>query len=167
MPDPSREEAIAKLADLIRDHHIAMLTTIDTDGAPWNRPMAPQDTEDFDGVVYLFTGKDSEKVKHIARNPKVSVAFSKPSDQEYVVMTGTARVTHDMAKIEKLWSPSVRAWFPDGPEDANLRLIEVDVDRAEYWDSPASVLAHVYSLAKATLTGEPADDVGENAKVDL
>ncbi|OZC04558.1 hypothetical protein BSZ36_02650 [Rubricoccus marinus] len=163
----SRSEAVSKLADIISDHRFAMLTTIDTDGAPWNRPMGLQDPGEFDGTLYLFTGKDSEKVAHIERNPKVSVAFSKPDDQEYVTMTGTARVTHDMAKIKEHWSPSVRAWFPDGPDDENLRLIEVDVDRAEYWDSPASVVAHVYSLAKAMITGEPADDVGENEKVSL
>ena len=167
MSDLSRPEAISKLADLISDHRFAMLTTIDTDGAPWNRPMGLQNPGDFDGTLYFFTGQDSEKVEHIGRNPKVAAAFSKPSDQEYVNMTGTARVTHDMAKIKELWSPSVRAWFPDGPDDPNLRLIEIDVDRAEYWDSPASAIAHVYSLAKAMVTGEPAEDVGENEQVDL
>ena len=167
MSDLSRDEAVAKLTDLIADHRVAMLTTIDTDGAPWNRPMGLQKPGEFDGTLYLFTIAGSDKVEHIERNPKVSVAFSKPGENEYASMTGTARVTDDRETIRDLWSPSVRAWFPDGPDDPNLRLIEIDVDRAEFWDSPASVLVHAYGIVKAVVTGEPAKDIGENAQVDL
>lgn len=167
MSDTSREDAIATLADLIADHHVAMLTTIDDDGTPWSRPMGLQDPSEFDGTLYFFSRDDSEKLAHIERNPKASVAFAKPSDQEYVTMAGTAAVENDRQKIRDLWSPSVKAWFPDGPDDPAIRLIRVDVDRAEYWDSPASVVVHAIGLAKAALTGEPADDLGENEKVDL
>ncbi len=167
MPDLSRSDAIDKLASLISDHRIATLTTIDTDGAPWNRPMGLQKPGEFDGMLYLFTSKDSDKVKHIARNNKVSVAFAKPSEQEYATMTGTARVTDDRQKIKDYWSVSVRAWWPEGPDDPDIRLIEIDVDRAEFWDSPSSVVAHAFGLVKALVTGEPATDLGENAQVDL
>ena len=47
-----------------------------------------------------------------------------------------------------------------------IRLIHVEVDRAEYWDSPASVLAFALGYAKAVVTGET-PHIGENAKVDL
>ena len=167
MSDLSRDEAIAKLADLIGDHRIAMLTTIDTDGAPWNRPMGLQDPAEFDGTLYMLTRADSEKVEHIARDAKVSVAFSKPSDQEYVTMTGTAAVTNDRQKIHDLWDVTTRAWWPEGPEDPNIRLITITVDRAEYWDSPASAIVYAVGLAKAVITGEPADNMGENEQVDL
>lgn len=167
MSDLSREEALSTLRDLVGDARVAMLTTLDDDGAPWSRPMGLQQPEDFDGTLFFFTRADSEKVEHIGRNSKVGIAFAQPGDQEYVAMAGTASVLNDRAKIEELWSAPVRAWFPDGPEDPNLRLIRVDVDRAEYWDSPSSAVVHAYGLAKAALTGEPADDVGENEKVSL
>ena len=167
MSDLSRSEAIAKIADLISDHRVALLTTIDDDGTPWSRPMGLQDQEAFDGSLYFFARADSEKMDHIARNAKVNVAFSKPSDQEYISMAGVATVLNDRQKIQDLWSPSVRAWFPDGPDDDELRLIRVDVDRAEYWDSPASVVVHAIGIVRAAVTGEPADDLGENEQVDL
>ena len=167
MSDTSREDALATLTDLIADHHVAMLTTIDDDGAPCSRPMGLQQPGDFDGTLYFLTRDHSEKLAHIARNPKVSVAFATPSDQEYVTMAGTATVENDRQTIRDLWSPPARAWFPDGPDDPTIRLIRVDVDRAEYWDSPASVVVHAIGLAKAALTGEPADDLGENEKVEL
>ena len=167
MSDLSNDEALAKLAALIGDHRIATLTTIDTDGAPWSRPMGLQKPDRFDGMLYFFTSADADKVEHIARNPKVSVACAKPSDQEYASMTGTARVTNDRQKIKDYWSVSVRAWWPEGPDDPDIRLIEIDVDRAEFWDSPSSVVAHVFGLAKALANGEPASDLGENAQVEL
>ena len=164
---PTRDESVAKLRELIADARVAMLTTIDTDGAPWSRPMGLQKPGDFDGTLYFYTQADTDKVAHIKRTPKVSVSVVQPGDQEYVTLTGTAAVTNDREKIRDLWTLPVRAWYPDGPDDPNLRLIEVEVDRAEYWDSPASMVAYAFGLAKAIATGEPADDLGENAKVSL
>lgn len=166
MSSPSRQEQIDHLKSLIDGQRIAMLTTVDDDGAPWSRPMAVQDRE-FDGDLWFFTRADSEKTQHIERNARVGVAFSKPSDQEYVVMAGTASISNDRDQIQELWSEPARAWFPDGPDDPELRLIRVEADRAEYWDSPSSVVAYAFGYAKAVLTGEPASDIGDNAQVDL
>lgn len=162
----SRDEAVAKLADLIEDIRIAMLTTIDADGAPWSRPMGTQDVA-FDGTLWFFTRADSEKVEHIERNAKVGVAYANPDDQDYVTMAGTARVLNDRGKIRDLWSEPLKAWFPDGVDDPELRLIQVDVDRAEYWDSPASAVVYALGYAKAVLTGQPATDLGDNEQVSL
>ena len=166
MSDASRQDQIDHLKDLIDGIRIAMLTTVDDDGAPWSRPMAIQERE-FDGDLWFFTSADSEKIEHIERNARVGVSFSKPSDNEYVVMAGTASVSNDRDKIRELWSEPARAWFPDGPDSPTLRLIRVAADRAEYWDSPASVVAYAFGYAKAVLTGEAAKDLGDNAQVDL
>ncbi|MEL6614396.1 MAG: pyridoxamine 5'-phosphate oxidase family protein [Bacteroidota bacterium] len=148
-----------------RRHRVAMLTTIDTDGAPWSCSMALPHPGAFDGTLSLFPRADSERVEHIERNAKVSLAFAKPGDNTYATLTGSARVTNDRQKIQNLWSPLVRAWWPDSPEDPSLRSIEIDVDRAEFWDSPSSDLVYAVGLAKALVTGEPATSMGENAQV--
>ncbi len=82
-------------------------------------------------------------------------------------MAGTAEVVDDRQKAEDLWSEPLKAWFPDGLDDPHLRLIHVDVDRAEYWDSPSSPIVYAIGYAKAVLTGERADSLGENEQVDL
>lgn len=162
----SRDEAVAKLADLIEDIRIAMLTTIDADGSPWSRPMGTQN-DAFDGTLWFFTRADSEKVHHIERNAAVGVAYANPDDQAYVTMAGTGRVLNDRSKIRDLWSEPLKAWFPDGVDDPELRLIQVDVDRAEYWDSPSSAVVYALGYAKAVLTGQPATDIGDNEQVSL
>lgn len=162
----SRDAAIAKLRALIHDIRIGMLTTIDADGAPWSRPMAIQATE-FDGDLWFFTQADSDKVERLKTNPHAGVAFSNPDDQTYVTMAGMAAVLNDRGKIRDLWQEPLKAWFPDGPDDPQIRLIRVSVDRAEYWDSPASAVAYAIGYVKAVATGQPANDIGDNEQVSL
>ncbi len=163
---PTRQEQIEKLAELIGDIRICMLTTLDPDGKPWSRPMATQEAE-FDGTLWFFTRSDSEKVEHLRRDPAAGVAFAKPSDQEYVTMAGTAAVVDDRRKAEELWNKAYEAWFPEGLDDPHLRLVRVEVDRAEYWDSPSTFVTYAIGLAKAKLAGRPARDVGDNEQVSL
>jgi hypothetical protein len=42
--------------------------------------------------------------------------------------------------------------------------MRVDIEKAEYWDSPASAIGRMYALAKGLATGDR-DAVGENRKV--
>ena len=39
--------------------------------------------------------------------------------------------------------------------------------RGEYWDSPSSTLVQLYGTVKATLTGQPSTELGEQKKVSL
>ncbi len=161
----SHAEQVEKIAGLIKDVRISTLTTVDPDGTLWSRPMAIQ-AEDFAGTLWFFTKADSEKITHLAANPNVSVAFSDPDDQNYVMMAGTAAVMNDRAKIEELWSEPMRTWFPDGSDDPDLRLLKADIHRAEYWDTPSSAVVYAYGYVKAALTGKPAKP-GDHAKVSL
>ena len=161
-----RQERIEKLADLIDDIRICMLPTVDTDGKPWSRPMAVQEVA-FGGDLWFFTRDDSEKVEHVERNRKVGVAFAHPGRQDYVTMAGTALVVKDKAKAEEMWSKPLEAWFPKGLDDPHLRLLKVQVERAEYWDSPSSPVVYALGFVKSKLTGKPARDIGENEKIDL
>ena len=162
---PTHDEQVRKIAELIQDAQFSTLTTVDPDGGLWSRPMAIQ-TDGFAGTLHYFTKADSEKIDHIAHNPNVAVAFSDPSAQNYVMMAGRASVHNDRATIRELWSEPMRTWFPEGADDPDLRLLRVDVDRAEYWDTPSSVVVHAFGYVKAVLTGEPARP-GDHAKVDL
>src|SRR5208337_4347672 len=51
----------------------------------------------------------------------------------YVSFTGHASVVQDREKMQDLWCPAYRAWFPRGLDDPELALLRVDVERAEYW----------------------------------
>lgn len=162
---PSRAEAIKKLGELIKEINIAMLTTIEADGALRSRPMATQQSE-FDGDLWFFLGTSSPKAQEIRNDPRVNLSYAQPDDQRYVSVSGRGELVRDQAKMKELWNPLFKAWFPDGLEDPDLALLKVNVEQAEYWDSPSSTFVTLVGFAKALVTGQRAE-VGENAKLDL
>jgi general stress protein 26 len=162
----SREEALKHLRGLVKEIDIAMLTTVDEDGTLRSRPMSNNGDIEFDGDLWFFTYGSSHKVQEAQKEPQVNVAFSQPGKQNYVSMSGRATLVRDKAKIEELWKPALKAWFPKGTDEPDIALLKVTVEKAEYWDAPSSLVSHVYSLVKAAVTGEPASP-GDNQKIDL
>jgi general stress protein 26 len=158
-------EHIKKLTEMIRDIDFAMLTTVGEGGSLHSRPMSTQRAE-FDGNLWFFTRASAPKVGEIEQEHHVNVAYAKPESQRYVSVSGRATVVRDRAKIKELWSPELKAWFPEGQDDPDIALLKVAVERAEYWDSPSSAVAHAISFVKAVVTGQPADP-GENEKIEL
>jgi len=160
-----RDEAVRKLAELIEGIQVAMLTTVDEGGTLRSRPMMTQQVE-FDGDLWFFTRAGDPKVGEIGHEHNVNVSYSNPDKQHYVSMSGKARLVRDRAKIEELWNPAYKAWFPEGLDDPEVALLKVGVEQAEYWDTPTSTVVHLAGLAKALVTGETYQP-GENEKVNL
>ena len=152
-----------KVWDLIKDIQVAMLASDDGGGTMRARSMVAQQ-QSFDGELWFFSWANSPKMDEIRRNQRVLLTYADPSNQNYVSINGTADVVRDRNKIRELWSEGLRTWFPKGSDDPNIALIRVEVDAAEYWDSPSSTMVHAYGYIKAQLTGEPPNP-GENKRV--
>src|SRR5688572_29737183 len=126
--EKTREESIAKLKELITDIDFAMLTTING-GHLRSRPMSTQEYEGND-MLWFFTSNETHKVDEIEADSRVNVAYSKPDDNVYVSISGRASISKDRAKMEELWNPVLKAWFPDGLEDPTLCLLKVNIEEA-------------------------------------
>lgn len=159
----TRQEAIEKLRDLIQHIDTAMLTTIDG-GVLRSRPMQTQEAE-FDGDLWFFTSSKTHKIEEIEKDNRVNVTYASPDNNIYVSVSGRAEIVRDQAKIEELWNPIYKAWFPEGLDDPNLILLKINAEQAEYWDSSANTFVQVAGFMKALATGERADG-GENEKID-
>jgi general stress protein 26 len=157
--DPSMQ----KLADLIAATGIAMLTTEEPDGTLRSRPLATLQM-DSAGKLWFFTALSSGKVGEIDQHRKVNLSYANVGKQDYVSISGHARLFRDPEKMQELWTRWVEPWFPDGLDDPDLALLEVTVDDAEYWDAPASKTQRLFGLAKALSTGTT-EQLGEHAKV--
>ena len=160
-----RQKHITQLAALIKDVEVAMFTTTGVDGRLYSRPLGTQEVE-FDGDLWFATSADSPKVAEIALNPRVNVAYASPSKNSYVSVAGTARIVDDRAKIDALWSPAMKLFFPEGKDDPNLRLIHVQAESAEYWDGPGTLLGKALSFVLSAVQDEPSR-LGDNGFVDL
>ncbi len=160
----NRQEAVEKLRELIQDVDTAMLTTIDK-GVLRSRPMDTQEVE-FDGDLWFMTSTENHTVDEIKKDNRVNVSYAMPGDNTYVSVSGRAEFSTDKAKIEELWSPEHKAWFPEGKDDPKLLLLKVAVEQAEYWDVTSSTFTQIAGFLKAVATGEAADG-GENEKINF
>ena len=149
-----RAANIQHLASLIKDVEIAMLPTTQADGRLVSRPLGTQQVE-FDGDLWFATAADSEKVAEIRANPQVNVAYASAGKNTYVSVSGKASIVADRAKIEALWSPPMKIFFPEGKDDPNLRLIRVRAESAEYWDGPGTVIGKALYLLVAAVSDDP------------
>lgn len=159
-----RATALAELARLIEGIPVAMVTSRADDDMLGSRPML---LERLDGGVLTFlTHLSSQKVHEVARDPRVNVAFVSDKGDRYVSVSGTATVTHDPARMRKLWKATYRAWFPGGADDPDSAIFTVRIERIEYWDVPTNKLVRVWCAVKALATGQVVE-AGDHQTRDL
>ncbi|MFN7135082.1 MAG: pyridoxamine 5'-phosphate oxidase family protein [Myxococcales bacterium] len=167
MPEiQKRQASIERLSELIKGIRFAMLTTVGEHGVLHSRPMYTQEMNE-DGELWFFTYSDSLKVSEVEHDQHVNVSYADPDKNRWVSVAGRARVVRDRAKMESLWRPTLRAWFPKGLEDPNIALLRVQVESAEFWDHPSGRMVQLIGLARALVTGKSASDVFEVGHLEL
>jgi general stress protein 26 len=166
MATEMRADNLQKIRNLVKDIDFCMLTTVDENGDLHSRPMSANGEIDQEGNIWFFTDIASHKVSEVAKLPKVNVSFADPDNQKYVSISGLAQLVRNREKIEELWKPEFKIWFPGGMDDPKIALLKINLEKAEYWDSPSSTVGYALSFIKSVVTGkEP--DLGENKKVEL
>ena len=161
--------AVKKLGELISDIQFAMMTTVEPDGSLRSRPMATHfnhNSSEFDGTLWFFTKEHSPKVDEVDQDHHVGLSYASPEQSTYVSVSGMATLVRNEAKQKELWDKKYIAWFPKGLDDPELSLLKVTVDKAEYWDTPSSTVAHLVGFVKAVTTGKPAHP-GDHDKVSM
>jgi general stress protein 26 len=148
----SPEADKAKVWELIKGEHAAMLVTIGSGTSLNARPMGCVQRE-FDGTLWFITFKDSPKTCEVERDRRVLVSYARSKRYEFVTVSGRANLVDDQSKLKELWSEGFRVWFPAGPESTEMALIAVDVDRVQAWTRPASLLKYAFLYVRARLTG--------------
>jgi general stress protein 26 len=121
-------------------------------------PMQAQEVDD-EGCLWFFSGLDSAHAAHIREDGRAHLLFSNPSDYEFLTVYGEATILRDFDKIDELWKPTIKAWFPEGKDDPNLSVIRVEPSRAHYWDTKDGKLVVLAKILIGAVTGK-VEDVG-------
>ena len=122
--------ARTQLWEMIKDIRFAMFTTRHRDGHMHSRPMTTQNSElDEDANLWFFMSRDGEPVADLLQEPIVNVVYADPGEDCYVSVSGRAAVVEDLSKKRQLWSKMNEAWFPGGPADPDLALVQVRIPR--------------------------------------
>jgi general stress protein 26 len=130
---------------------VAMLTTRAADGELTSRPMAPLEM-DSHGALWFFTDMRSAKVDQLR---SMNLAFSDSERGTYVSLSGHGDLEVDRVHIDRLWSPMMRPWFPDGPDSEHLALLKFTPGTAEYWDAAAGKMVRLLAMAVSVVAARP------------
>jgi general stress protein 26 len=155
------------LWDLIKHIRFCMLSHRHGDGTLHSHPLTTQNKDLSEGNIYFFVSKATEVGQRLAADGNVNLAYADPDKDCYVSITGLARVVNDRAKVEELFNPIAKAWFPGGVDDPNLELVAVELDEAEYWNVKENKLVQLFKMAKAAVTGTTPKHMGEHREVQL
>ncbi|HEX2454694.1 MAG TPA: pyridoxamine 5'-phosphate oxidase family protein [Vicinamibacterales bacterium] len=148
-----------KFYGLIEEIKVAMMTTRRPDGHLESRAMANQ-KQAAGADLWFVTAEGSGKLRDIAHDPHVNLAYYKTGSYEWVSASGVARVSKDRATIRELYEPDWKAWFgADGDprhgtaDDPRIVLIGIDVHAAVFLgvNKPKPIV--LFELAKGWLTG--------------
>lgn len=146
------EEALDKFRNLANEVGTCMFTTLDNDLNVMSRPMWTADIDD-EGNAWFFTNEFSEKIQEVSKDNIVNLIYSHPVKNIYVNVKGTCMVVIDRKKMEKLWKPSMKKWFPEGLNDAKICLVKVSTGSAYYWNTNSSKMAVFFQSIKAIAKG--------------
>ena len=158
------ETDLDRVWEIMEDISVCMVTT-HTGGRMRSRPMHAIADRD-ENTVYFITDSRGAKDDEIAAAPDVCLAFADIGDNTYLSLTGRAEMVRDPAKAEELWSTEAQAWWPRGPRDPSVRVLRVDPEQAEYWDTRGNSITVALKLMAARMTGKQ-PELGDNKKVDV
>ncbi|KAB2331261.1 pyridoxamine 5'-phosphate oxidase family protein [Bacillus mesophilum] len=155
-----KQEELETLRELIKDVDTAMLTTVSEDGLV-SRPMKTQEVE-FDGDLWFFTKKETDKYEEIMHDQDVNVAYAGKS---YVSVRGRAEIVQDLNKKKELWNKALEKIMQTSYDDPNVVLIKVKAEAAEYWET-GNFTKKVAFLYKR-MTGQSSRSTDVNETIEL
>ena len=155
-----------KLWNMIKDIRFAMFTTRHGNGHLHARPMTTQNKElGSDDSLWFFMSRSGDPVDDLRSDAMVVATYADPGSDTYVSVSGSAVEVDDLAKKRELWNKIVEAWFPGGPTDPDLALVQVKIAHADYWDVKESKLVQLLAMAKAAVSHKPPTQLGEHGQV--
>jgi general stress protein 26 len=182
LQDPSLKEKVEDLQSFVDKSKFCMMTTKTQDGLLASRCMAvaarvsdstckqghaPQTniaTQEDNGIDFIFhTNTESGKTDDLQEHSDINLAFLNNSG-EWASISGTASIETDRARVEKYYSPSLKAWLGDlgdgkhdgGPQDPRIGLIKVTSKTAQYATARRTAVGGAIEFAKGVVTGETA-----------
>jgi general stress protein 26 len=151
---------IETFRELIKDIDTAMLTTATEEGLV-SRPMKTQEVE-FDGDLWFFTKKETNKYDEILHDQDVNVAYAGKS---YVSVRGKAEIVEDLDKKKELWSKAYEEIMQTSYDDPNVVLIKIKTEAVEYWETGNFTKKIAFLFKRMTGQSSKSTDINETVEL--
>ena len=157
---------LTKFFELVADIEIAMMTTRRADGHLESRAMATQ-RRASGADLWFVTCEGTGKLRDLEGDPHVNLSYYKDRTREWISVSGLATISRDRAKIQELYAPDWKMWFPDNgdprhgtPDDPRLVLIGVSIHAAVFLEVNKPQPVILFEMVKGWVTGTQ-PDLGE------
>jgi len=122
----------AARATLAEMTHCWVMTPTASDGihARVVEPIAAA-PDDGDWIISFATSARSRKATEIERAGRLTLGYERHSDHSYVALYARAALVVERSAIRARWCEAWQPYFPGGPEDPNLIIVRLAVDRIE------------------------------------
>jgi len=93
-----------------------------------------------DWRVRFITNRKSRKVGEVERSGRLLLAYQYDPEAAYVTLDGPASIIDDVERKRSVWTEDADKWFPGGPEDSDVVLIELFTTHIELWSEARSIM---------------------------
>ncbi len=162
----SGQSALAKIREIVDEAKTCLFCTDIRTGVPLSvRPMRVLQVDD-EGYLWFISTQQSRKEEEVEHNPFVHLMMQTGQEAGFLNLYGIAEEQDNQTKIDELWNPDLDIWF-DGPQDASVSLIRVEVLEGHYWDSKHNAPIAAFKGLKALVTGksEPEEVIHGNISI--
>ncbi|HEX8059890.1 MAG TPA: pyridoxamine 5'-phosphate oxidase family protein [Cyclobacteriaceae bacterium] len=154
---------VEKLKELTGKCRVCMLGTFEEMRVHF-RPMAHVDVDEM-GNLWFFTSLESEKTSQINNNPNVYITYVCEPDSTFLSIEGIASISNiNRDRMKELFTPMLRAWFPDGLDDPALALMIVHPLEIDYWINNENKVLTYIKMLSSSVTGNRIA-VGEHGRI--
>jgi general stress protein 26 len=158
--NPEIHGSLDELRRLLGQFDTAMLVTVSPEHRVHARPMAVQEPARLPGCdLWFVTAEETDKVHDIEHQAQVGVTCYRALDSAWLAISARAEVLRDRTLVERLWQPSWKVWFPDGPNGGPpIAILRLTVERAEYWEPGGGRLRVLYEILRSKMRGRAATE---------
>ncbi|WP_040609109.1 pyridoxamine 5'-phosphate oxidase family protein [Pseudooceanicola batsensis] len=125
-------------------------------------PMAPY-ADKAEGVIWFITSEGTDAHEAATSAGRIRLIVGDSGAKLYGDVEGSLTVADNPDKLNELWSPMAAAWFEDGREDEDVRLLAFRPTSGEIWATDGAA-GFLYEIAKANMTDET-PDAGDHGRV--
>ena len=137
-----------------------------------SRPMTaqvdvPDDGDKSDGGQIYFFASKSDGVGQALTGPARALAtFAAKGHGLFAHVHGSLVPSNDRTVIDRLWNPSIAAWYTDGKDDPDLQLLRFETEHATIWEADKGATLKAVAL-KALFNVDPGKEHSQQHKADV
>jgi general stress protein 26 len=104
-----------------------------------------------DWSVRFITSRQCRKIEEMQRSGHLTLAYQYDPEGAYVTLEGRPTLIDEVDAKRSLWKDDSDRWFPGGPEDPTVVVVELSTERIELWSSGYDVMPEPKGLSAAVL----------------